>query len=115
MSLISAEQFLARAVLDNQRRPGHRWPAGSPINRLFVGTCDTREQVSKLISQITGCGCRVHFEDNPKQPNYAPRIYVEPVESQPTQKLLAATAILVSNYHPDQMDVVSTGVWFWWD
>lgn len=110
MAVIGPEEFLARATVEHRT-----FGRGTATARLYAGVCETKEAVAELINKIGATGCAVLFEVDPKHPNCAQRIFVDPVVSPAATHLLNASAVMVNNYHPDQMDVTAAGIWFWWD
>lgn len=117
---ITAEEFLSRTALDEQRRRNStslRREAGPPIERLFAAGMDQRRNVAKLIEDVRARGCQIHFENNARQRNYSPRIWITGT----TYAVLRTTAMIVSNHKPDEMSIsgqAQDGVCtaeFWWD
>lgn len=110
MAVIGPEEFLSRATVE--RRTFGR---GTATPRLYAATCETKDDVQELISKVGAVGCSLLFEVDPKHPNCAQRIFVDPVISPAATHLLNAMAVIVNHYHPDQVDVTPAGIWVWWD
>ncbi|MHC4891665.1 MAG: hypothetical protein ACYTEO_19620, partial [Planctomycetota bacterium] len=76
---ISAEAFLKRAetVPERSRRKAcYVKPTGKTVDRLFVGSCETKASVVELIDKLRSFRCEAAFCDNHGQPSYSPCLKV---------------------------------------
>lgn len=111
MAYLSADEFLKRAA---DERPFRSNPLQRQVreNCLYVARCERKSDVEKLIKRADDRNVELRFEDNIRQPNFAPTVRAFGSD----RDLLRFVASLTNSRHgPDEITVKSGYVELWWD
>jgi len=115
---ISSDEFLARAVIVTEPRPGTRVLNSSDKyanecgGALFIGPMETRSNVQKFFDNLKACGVIVECEDNKVQKNFAPTIRLTFTKP---KNILAAMSWVVQKKPSEMHYIDEKSCCFWWD